>query len=197
VTVNVWRLALIVVTALWGAATFASWERLASHAYRQAATTSGVATWPQLGADFLADEKTRIVVFAHPGCPCTRATVAELAEVLADCPADASAAVVFVTAGLPDDVVSNSDTVAAARQTNNVIVVLDDDAQIAARYGATVSGETFAFNAAGRRIFHGGITAARGHRGTSGGRELLEQAIRNPAADTGEAPVFGCRLATN
>jgi hypothetical protein len=192
----VWRFALIFFAALWSAAALIGWERMESYAYRPAAANSATLTWPKLDRDFLQRERTRIVVFAHPGCPCTRATLAELEEVLASCRGDICASIVFVTADLPPEVIKTSDTVAAAQQLKRVTVVFDERGELAARFGATVSGEAFVFNAADQRIFHGGITVGRGHRGLSPGRERLEQAINTPDVDAGSAPVFGCRLPT-
>jgi hypothetical protein len=182
-----------------------SWEGLFTHTYQPAPAHGSVMVWPRgvdsISLDRKGENSQKIVVFAHPGCPCTRATLAELEEALTHGPADTAATIVFVTAGLPEALVDGSDTIAQAQQMNRVTVVIDSDANLAAQFGATISGEVFVFDAAGQRTFHGGITTGRGHRGRSSSRDHFEQAIRGqsdaanstaqPAVD---CPVFGCTL---
>src|SRR5262249_43381383 len=57
----------------------------------------------------------RIVLFAHPLCPCTRASLCELEESLARLPPDVAVSIVFVTAGLLPAEVAQSSTIPQAR----------------------------------------------------------------------------------
>jgi hypothetical protein len=43
-------------------------------------------------------------------------------------------------------------------------------------------------------IFHGGITAARGHAGMNAGRAALEQFALSGIGGRASTPVFGCPL---
>jgi len=168
---------------------------LLDHAYRPAkipSDISEVVVQPRPGdaAGF------HILLFAHPFCPCTRATLSELEESVARLPADVSVNVVFVTRGLTQPEVEASSIVGQARGMSRVNVHFDTTGLEAQRFGATVSGEVFALDAAGRVVFHGGLTPARGHQGDSAGQTALEQLARGMTPTTTTAPTFGCRLPT-
>ena len=51
--------------------------------------------WPADASLALDGERPTLVLFAHPRCPCTRATLAELSKLLARCPHRARVQVVF------------------------------------------------------------------------------------------------------
>src|SRR5262245_36753101 len=129
------------------------WSVLLGHTYRPATSSGGVTSWPEgdtYGASPCAAKGAfRIVVFAHPGCPCTRATLHKVDESLTRLPRTACVSVIFVTPGLKRTDICGSDTLAFARRLPGVEVRLDDTGAEARRFGATVSGEVFAFDGRG------------------------------------------------
>jgi hypothetical protein len=134
----------------------------------------------------------RLVMLAHPRCPCTRASLAELARLMAQADGRLSADVFFVQpAGTADDFV-DTDLWRAAAAIPGVRVWRDRDGRAAARFGADTSGEVVLYDAAGRRRFQGGITAARGHEGDNLGRAAVLAALDGDTPD--DTPVFGCGL---
>lgn len=177
----------------WCAALLLVWNQLLAHTYRPANTPGAVAAWPVIDQQF-DSTGVNILVFAHPFCPCTRATLAELEDSLQRASPELKVTIVFITAGLSADDVDRSATVAAAKQFPRVALQFDPSADMAKLFGASVSGEVFVFDAAGNRVFHGGITAGRGHRGHSVSKEAFEQVIRGKYEGAGEFPLFGCRL---
>ena len=132
-------------------------------------------------------------MFAHPGCPCTRASLTNLAELVERSPGRFDLTVVFVTQGLSPNVVAQASVIQTAREMRTARVCFDDGGE-ARVFGASVSGEVFAFDARGNTVFHGGLTAARGHVGDSDGLRQLERALVSSPRSIIEAPVFGCRL---
>jgi hypothetical protein len=50
------------------------------------------------------------------------------------------------------------------------------------------------YDAAGRRLFSGGITPARGHQGDSFGRRRILALLSGSTTDRAESPAFGCAL---
>jgi hypothetical protein len=70
----------------------------------------------------------------------------------------------------------------------------DEDATQAAVFGVAVSGQTLLYDAAGRLIFSGGITDARGHSGDNAGRGALVSLLNGRASTVTRTPVFGCLL---
>jgi len=135
-----------------------------------------------------------MVLFAHPYCPCTKATLNELEESLARLPSDASVSVVFVTCRLSAPEVTDSDNVVLARGLSGITVRFDEDGHEAQSLGATVSGELFAFDASGCLVYHGGLTPARGHQGDAVGQAQLELIAHGKLAKCCAAPIFGCPL---
>jgi hypothetical protein len=176
------------------------WSYLLEHTYRPMPTAAGVTSWPDetcvlKSADSeVAAGKFRIVVFAHPFCPCTRATLHKFDESLTRLPGNSAVSVVFVTAGLQMADVTGSDNVAYARRLPGVEVRFDHTGDESRRFGASVSGEVFAFNCRGCRVFHGGVTSGRGHEDASVGQQQLERLAGGFAEEAYTGPVFGCAL---
>jgi hypothetical protein len=184
----------IALGIVWCGCALPGWRALLRHAYEPAASGEVVALWPA-GA-FAADPSAgfRVVLFAHPCCPCTRATLNKLDESLPRIPGGTSIHVIFVTAGLSPADLSGSTLVDMARGLPGVDVRLDDTGDEARRFGAKISGEVLVFDRQGRRVFHGGLTSARGHDGESAAQQQLERTLRGQSYDSYTAPVYGCAL---
>jgi hypothetical protein len=66
----------------------------------------------------------------------------------------------------------------------------------ARRFGASTSGQTLLYNMAGRLVFNGGITIARGHSGSNDGRDAVVALLSGLVPMHTITPVFGCSLVT-
>jgi hypothetical protein len=147
--------------------------------------------WPD-GVTRPAD-KPALVLFAHPRCPCTRASLTELGRMLTRLPAT-TAYVIFVRpSGAPADW-ERTESWTFANSIPGVQVFRDDGGVMARRFGASVSGQTFLYDAQGRLLFSGGLTVARGHEGRSLGQERIAALLSGGKVDRADAPVFGCAL---
>jgi hypothetical protein len=134
-----------------------------------------------------------IVLLAHPRCPCTRATIDELARMMARLHNQATAAVVFVRPqGLLEDW-EKTDLWRSASRIPDVTVLSDADGVEAARFGAQASGQTLLYSAAGDLQFSGGITASRGHSGDNLGRSSIVSLVTRGKGVT-HTSVYGCSL---
>jgi hypothetical protein len=169
---------------------------LFAHAFLPSETRKTRRHWPAGSTLKRSAGRSHVVIFAHPGCPCTQATLTNLAELSERLSGRFDLSVVFVTRGLDPRFVARAPVVHAAQQLRTALVT-QDDGRAAQSFGASVSGEVFAFDARGRSVFHGGLTAARGHVGDSDGLRQLEQALTGSSGSVVEAPVFGCRLPQN
>jgi hypothetical protein len=167
---------------------------LASHGAEPGAAGDPVARWP--GSTQIRPDPGRgnLVLFLHPRCPCSRATLAELGRLAAVVNGRAALHVLFLRpAGAPDGwertgLWDTAEAIPGAR------VRADRDGEEAARFGAATSGHAMLFDRAGALRFSGGITPARGHEGDSPGRSALAGLlVRGEAADSCTA-VFGCPL---
>jgi len=137
-----------------------------------------------------------IVVMGHPKCPCTRATIGELALLMARLQSRAAAVVLFVRPeGTPADW-DETDLWRSAAAIPGVTVLEDSGYREADLFGAQASGQTFLYDARGQLQFNGGITAARGHSGDNIGRSSIVALVTGDGDAQRQASVFGCSLRT-
>lgn len=153
--------------------------------------------------------RTVVAIFVHPRCPCSRASLTELAHLIRNHPNDTEFHIIFFkpTTQSFDWVRSDNlytKALAMANGAVNVTVSIDDDGKEAERFHADVSGFTVAYDQQGHLLFSGGITASRGHEGKNAGEEALRSAIEHQQgqytgviAHSALAPVFGCGIHTN
>lgn len=134
-----------------------------------------------------------LVMFAHPKCPCTRASLRELERLLAEMGPQCDTAVVFVQPRRTGDDWPLTATWRAAAAIPGVQVALDRGGTEAARFGARTSGQVLLYDAGGSLAFQGGITAARGHEGDNTGRSAIIAFLNGRPAPSCQ-PTFGCSL---
>lgn len=135
-----------------------------------------------------------LLMFAHPHCPCTRASLAELSRLMTVARGRVAVHVLFIKpAGAGGEWVEG-DLWAGAAAIPGVRVAADEGGREAARFGAGTSGLTLLYGADGRLLFSGGITAARGHEGDNAGRDALAGLLTDDKGEVSETPVFGCQL---
>src|SRR5580693_7411732 len=72
-------------TVGWGLAIGVGFLALQIYEFTPGHAGSGIAQWPGRSRVPLAGQRPTLVMAAHPRCPCTRASVAELARLLARC----------------------------------------------------------------------------------------------------------------
>jgi hypothetical protein len=135
-----------------------------------------------------------LILFGHPKCPCTRATLGELSLLIARCSKKVAATVIFTK---PADVGDNwvdTDLWRSAEAIPGVTVLRDDSGVEARRFGAVTSGEVMLYARDGKLLFHGGITDARGHAGDNEGRTAIALLLEGKPCNARTTHVFGCRL---
>jgi hypothetical protein len=137
-----------------------------------------------------------IVVMGHPKCPCTRATVGELEVMMARLHNQATAVVVFVRPHGTPDGWDDTDLRRSAAKIPGVIIMSDVDEVEADLFNAQVSGQTMLYDAGGKLLFSGGITASRGHAGDNAGRSSIVSFVADGTGEPTRTPVFGCALRT-
>ena len=148
--------------------------------------------WPSSSAIQLAQDRPTLVVLAHPQCPCTRASIAELAQIMARVQGKVRAYVLFYTPQGSSADWENTDTRRSAARIPGVTVLSDVDGAEAQRFGAETSGHTFLFDPGGRLLFNGGITASRGHAGDNAGERAIVSLINDHVSSPAHTFVFGC-----
>jgi hypothetical protein len=134
-------------------------------------------------------------MLAHPHCPCTRASVGELAQIMAKVQGKVRAYVLFLKPQNSGADWDDTDLRRSAAQIPGVTVLSDADGTEARRFGAETSGHTLLFDSAGQLSFSGGITESRGHAGGNAGESAIVALANNLASDRLRTFVFGCALA--
>ena len=150
--------------------------------------------WPsQSGVPRVAGLAT-LVIAAHPQCPCSRATVGELALVMARAQPLTTAHVLFYRpVGAPVDW-HETNLWDAAAKIPGVTVGGDPGGVEARRFGVATSGHTLLYDKHGVLKFSGGITASRGHSGDNAGRTAILSLLLARPTDRHTTFVFGCSL---
>lgn len=150
--------------------------------------------WPVDSPLAAALDHPTLILFAHPRCPCTRASIEELARIMARCRGGLTARVVVWQPGGVDPDWSETDLRRRAEAIPGVTVHLDAGGGEATRHGATTSGQVLVCDARGVLQFRGGITAARGHEGDSRGKLAVIALATGRTPSVAECPVFGCPI---
>lgn len=151
-------------------------------------------TWPGGAAIDLARDRPTLVMIAHPQCPCTVASMDELAELVAHIHGKVHAYVLFYTPRTVRADWESTHLREIASRIPEVTVLSDVDGVEARRFGAETSGHTFLFATDGRLLFNGGITASRGHSGGNTGESAIVSLVNNQAGAPNHTFVFGCSL---
>jgi hypothetical protein len=135
-----------------------------------------------------------LVLFAHPHCPCTRASVSELARLVARVEQPVSVELVVVRPSGFEAEWDDAELRLRAATIPGATVTRDDSGKETERFRAAVSGFTVLYDGSGRLRFAGGLTASRGHEGESFGSRRVRAVLEGRAPDREDAPVFGCTL---
>lgn len=161
---------------------------------RPGAATAGPATWPDASQLRRAEGRHTLLVFAHPHCVCTAATLRELAQIVSRCQDRLTVHVVFCAPPGAEEGWEQSDLWRHAEELPGVSVIADLDGLEARRFGAHTSGATYLFDATGALRFAGGITSSRGHEGDNEGRSAVIDHVLGREPGRATTFVYGCAL---
>ena len=188
------RRLLVGSIGVWSAIVVLGVLSVADRDSRPGATGSAPRAWPAHSTLVRSRERSNVLLFAHPHCPCTRASLRELEQVVSRAGERASVQVVLcVPDGAPLDF-ARTDLWQLAEAIPGVHVSAHAASDEARRFEVRTSGEVLAFDADGQLRFQGGITGSRGHEGDNAGRDALIAALQEPRGELRTSPVFGCSL---
>lgn len=152
------------------------------------------ADWPT-GVSLKPAPKGRtLLMFAHPRCPCSRASLHEFQHILQNCPSLESARIIFYCPPNAGGDWTDTSLVRTAQSLPGVEVSFDEGGDLAEKFGVATSGHILLYDAHQDLLFSGGITALRNHEGANSGRESVMALIQGQSSITKETPVFGCPL---
>jgi hypothetical protein len=150
--------------------------------------------WPAASGIQPAPDQATLVMLAHPHCPCTRASIGELASIMAHSQGRLSAYVLFIKPEGSSDDWEKTDLWQSASNIPGVKVILDGDGREARLFQAATSGQTVLYDSNGRLLFSGGITGSRGHFGDNAGQGSIIAIVDAEVPERTATSVFGCPL---
>lgn len=150
--------------------------------------------WPADSTLARTTVQPTLVIFAHPRCPCTTATIEELNQVMARVHGRVRAYVMFYQPSGVGAEWKNTGLRRKAADIPGIEVVSDIDGAEASRFGAETSGHTLLYDRNGHLLFSGGITASRGHVGDNAGERAIVSLVNEPVTAQVSTLVFGCSL---
>lgn len=182
-----------VAIVVWAIAVYSGYAAFTRHEFEAPPTQTVPQSFP-MSAGPLATSDPTVLAFVHPQCPCTRATISQLAEIAATHGAHLSLRIYFYApSGKPTEWVEGA-TWRMASEIPGATFIHDTDGQMARAFHAAASGTVYAFNPQGDLLYAGGLTASRGHVGQSTGGDALLQIARGDPPSIRSAPAFGCLI---
>lgn len=154
--------------------------------------------WPAESSLQPVPDRLTLVLFLHPQCPCSRATLEELDKLLSGPGLRAEQQPdVLLLVSYPSEVPGDwqeTEILGQATRLPRVQLIHDRDGVETSWFGAVSSGTVMLFDPRGNRLYAGGVTAARGHAGDNAGIDTLNALLTGQTPPTSLLPVFGCRL---
>ena len=148
--------------------------------------------WPSTSELPFRPRVSNLVMFLHPMCPCSRASIDSLERLLARCGNRVNTTVVFVQPAGAEFTLADSPLVELVASLPGVSLRVDRFGRQAELFDAQTSGHVMLYDPRGRLLFSGGITIARGHNGDNDGLAAVESWISTGSARLTTAPIFGC-----
>lgn len=156
------------------------------------------AMWPTASSIRSHAEKPMLLVFVHPHCPCSDASVGELERLMPYVKDKFETTVVFFkpkNRGMEWVKGSLWSQVERMRsRIPGVVAFIDEGGVESERFGAKTSGQVMLYSASGPLVFEGGITTGRGHRGDNYGRAAILAYAQTGKATVAKTAVYGCSL---
>jgi hypothetical protein len=189
------RVRKTVLLSVWGGLILLAMAQLLNYQMEPAAEAgTAPGQWPADSSVARDLSRPTLVMLLHPQCPCSSASVHELAELMARAGDRLTARVVFIDpAGAPDGW-DYGDLWKQAAAIPDVTLSVDRGGNDSRLFAATTSGDVVMYNSAGRLMFSGGITYSRGHEGDNAGLSAILELVRDGKSDTQHTPVYGCSL---
>jgi hypothetical protein len=186
--------ALALVIAVWAGAVVGGFGMLTDFDVQPAASRAAPQRWPAASGLPRPTGHGTLLMFVHPRCPCSRASLAELARIMEQRPASLATHVLFIKpAGVSENWLETS-LWRTAVQVPGVEVSIDELGREAALFSADASGQTLLYDEDGALVFQGGITAGRGHFGANPASDRVLSLLQEETTQSIEMPVYGCPL---
>ncbi len=182
--------------AVWSAMACTGMTLLTQYSFSgESPVPTSLLKWP--GKTTIEDRENRshLLVFLHPKCTCSLATMDQLRDIHTKfcSPTVQTTFVFFCPSQAPDSWVATS-LWQSAEEFSGARCLVDRNGVETQKFGASTSGHVILFDHDNRRLFTGGITRSRGHSGANPGAEALIRHLGGDKDPTPSFPVFGCSM---
>lgn len=152
--------------------------------------------WPRFSNLNCSRQYKTLILFVHPKCPCTNASLIELRHLIERGDGEKDVKIVFFVPQDSGEDWIEEDKLMLASAVPRAEIVYDYDGKEMRIFGAVTSGLLYIFSKNKKLLYSGGITAGRGHQGDNPGLDqciaILAQAESNE--DCSKGAVFGCPM---
>lgn len=190
------RVLLLCVVLLWVGIVSLGTYYLMSYANTPGESALPPTIWPANSSIPRSKDTPTLVLFGHPECPCTMASVYELNSLMTHVKEHLKVYVLFV---IPTNEMARwraSALEAEAKAIPGVTILIDENGREASQFDAKTSGQVMLYDESGQLQFSGGITSARGHAADNLGKSAVVSFVIRRSGITRSTPVFGCALYT-
>ncbi|MDG3005464.1 hypothetical protein [Paludisphaera mucosa] len=184
----------MVAAVSWGVAVASGFGLLCRYESAPGSAGPPPDAWPAGNGLARDGSRPNVLMFAHPRCPCTMASLIELERLADGCKGAASIRVLFFRPEGAAEGWARSAAWSKAESMPGVTVQLDPGGAEARRFGAATSGHVLVFDVNGRLAFSGGITRGRGVEGPNDWSAGAAEAAIGVGARRRACAVFGCPL---
>jgi hypothetical protein len=147
--------------------------------------------WPS-SSKLSRPKHDHIVMFIHPGCSCSKASVSELSRLMSKA-SDLTVQVVVMKSAKLEKLFDKNPLIEAVKKIPRTKIIYDQDGIEANLFHAETSGLTNLYNKKAELVFTGGLTMARGHEGGSEGKDAILSYLQGQQAKKSSL-VFGCNI---
>ena len=156
---NLKRIAKPILFLSWLIVAITGFILMVRYANVAGAVTLTPVQWPATNPVPFQAGKPNLVVFLHPKCSCSRATLTELDRLMLDIGDRVNVSIVFVKPTDKSIDWAKSDNWKRAKSIPGLhAFFIDQENKIAEAFGAETSGFTMLYSASGNLVFSGGIT---------------------------------------
>lgn len=173
-----------------GLGTVQMWKYKHTAAAEPAAPTH----WPSASRLPHSSRLPTLLMFAHPRCACTRASLEELARLVTHVPGRLSVQVVLFRPNASSPDWARGELWDTAAAIPGVTVHDDEGGREAQLFHGLTSGHVSLYGVDGHRLFDGGLTGARGHAGDSPGLGSLFALAYGQTPERRRTVVYGCQI---
>ena len=192
------RLTLSLFCGLWLMAVCSGMVAFYDYSFTQGASPATPASFPKQSRLPRIDGQRCLLMFVHPMCGCTNASVEQIRRLYHDIQAAGHSVpqLTFVIRqpSATEPAWSSTSVLQLCNSVPGASLIQDYDGSESRLFGVTTSGTCCLFDNNGQRIFVGGITIARGHQGPAPSAWQLKRAITEGHITDEHFQVFGCAM---